>query len=300
MSASRNTSESRWAHLRSTGAKLDVSPEEAIADDGWRWLLIEHMPFHALEDKERNRVVDQLAQLENEILKHNGDERVPELPTERVPYVWSGIDTRVLTLRGEGRRLIARQARLMEQAFVQLRLDRYANAPANRGIMNLFRAWGSSRAFNVVLEESRAVFGKPFLTFYAFYIRGQQSIDKRPVPHPWDRDVIREQTRVSEERIAEIREEQGKRQRATHPETQRETQPEKRPEFNPQETGFPWKLKRSFAGEGNEETFEDYKGDGPGIYLDSGIIEADRHERSQLSARQKDESTKAKEELPKS
>ncbi|MGV3710945.1 MAG: hypothetical protein ACO1Q7_19130 [Gemmatimonas sp.] len=278
MIPSKDDAQASWAYTHSNRQRFVVSQAEAEADKAWRQLLIEHMPHHALDHKERNRIVDQLASLENEIYRslsersvradrsevHAGTEvddmisplSVLEMDRDDVDREWSGIDTRILSTDADGRRLLARQARLMEQAFVLLRLDRYANAPVNRGVMNLFRAWSSSRAFDVLLDRSRAVFSKPFLAFYRYYIRGLPRIDERPVPHPWDRDVAKAQRAAAEEPPIRL-------------------------------FAGTLKMSSSFANEA-----------GPGIYLDSGIIESERDEHAQLSASQKDEQVKAKDELP--
>jgi hypothetical protein len=79
------------------------------------------------------------------------------------------------------------QLRLMEDAYYVLRLDRHANAPDNRGWMNLFRRWGQARRLNEVLRDYEDLFTLEFFEFYVQYIACYvETIDDHPVPHPWD------------------------------------------------------------------------------------------------------------------
>jgi hypothetical protein len=72
----------------------------------------------------------------------------------------------------------------MEDAFYSLRLDRYVNAPDNRGWMNLFRRWGNAPAFQEHVLLLERTFSKQFIEFYRDYI--EKWPDDVPVPHPWD------------------------------------------------------------------------------------------------------------------
>ncbi|MEP6833863.1 MAG: hypothetical protein ABJB74_10730 [Gemmatimonas sp.] len=272
MTSPDKTDQHTWAYREHPphGPKTpkQLPDNERASDDAWRWLLVEHMPFHALDDKERNRLVDQLALLENELYQYNAGKvnDAPlslQIPLKRAAVtkssdatmnddVWLQIDTRVMATTGDGPRLVSKQARLMEQAFTVLRLDRYANAPINRGVMNLFRAWASTKAFDDLLTRSEAVFSKPFIQFYKYYLRGLRRIDEDPIPHPWDRFLPKAARKVF----------------------------------------------HLFAMPGAEKLHAEEKTRGLGIYLDSGIIEGLSDGEAQLSVSAKDETTKAKDELP--
>ncbi len=79
------------------------------------------------------------------------------------------------------------QIQFLEDMFFALDLDRYANAPDNRGWMNLFRRWGRSPTFNHQLDALRSTLTLGFLEFYDLYLRYHQCrIDEKPIPHPWD------------------------------------------------------------------------------------------------------------------
>ena len=79
------------------------------------------------------------------------------------------------------------QLRLMEDAYYILRLDRHANAPDNRGWMNLFRRWGRAARLNKVLALYHDLFTLEFFKFYVQYLACyDETIDVHPVPHPWD------------------------------------------------------------------------------------------------------------------
>jgi hypothetical protein len=80
----------------------------------------------------------------------------------------------------------------MEEVFFGLQLTRYANAPDNRGWMNLFRRWGRSPTFNRRFDRLRSTLALDFLDFYDFYLRYYPCrIDEHPIPHPWDREERR-------------------------------------------------------------------------------------------------------------
>ena len=63
------------------------------------------------------------------------------------------------------------QLRLMEQAFYVCRLDKYANAPDNRGWMNLFRNWGRSAQLNQIFVAHEQLFTREFVEFYLHTLR---------------------------------------------------------------------------------------------------------------------------------
>lgn len=75
---------------------------------------------------------------------------------------------------------------LMEDVYFAVRLDRYPNAPCNRGWMNLFREWGRLPAFArywLQLQHRHAI---TFVTFCNDHLIDRPAIDHDPVPHPWD------------------------------------------------------------------------------------------------------------------
>jgi len=148
----------------------------------------------------------------------------------------------------EVRHTVAIQAQFLEDMFYVLELDRHANAPDNRGWMNLFRRWGRSPTFNRWFNDLRSTFSLGFLNFYDLYLRNHpRRIDERPVPHPWD----------AEERRIDDRGEDP-----TQPPTGGEPAPEplgkREAEARTEMPGLP-RPHRLF----------------PGLFLDSGIKEVD-------------------------
>lgn len=83
-------------------------------------------------------------------------------------------------------RVCLKQIRLMEHVFLTFELRRYANAPDNRGWMNLFRAWGRSPAFQSEFKRVEDFLVWDFVEFYRAFIEGKGLIDASPIPHPWD------------------------------------------------------------------------------------------------------------------
>ena len=153
---------------------------EQVLDTAWHELLRQHMPFLYAEDA-RVRLVDALRSLEH-LFYENADHnlaayyeatfRGKEDKAELSSMVWhAGM----------------LQCHLMEQAFFVLQLNRYANAPSNRGWMNLFRRWGASWTFNAIFDEGRTLSSQQFVRFYDNYVRYYgKTIDEMPVRHPWD------------------------------------------------------------------------------------------------------------------
>ena len=87
------------------------------------------------------------------------------------------------------RRIAVMQIELMARAFSVLELQRFGNAPENRGWMVLFRTWGRSRRFQKVFEELKATLSPDFADFYRLYLHdlpAQASQHRNmPVHHPW-------------------------------------------------------------------------------------------------------------------
>lgn len=89
------------------------------------------------------------------------------------------------------------QVRFAEYVYTELALWQYANAPANRGWMNLFRQWGRSARFDSVLTHLAPTLREDFVHFYRWFLRDYDaSIDAEPVPHPWDSQVRRLDSRA--------------------------------------------------------------------------------------------------------
>lgn len=160
-------------------AQWDPFALEAGINEAWGDLLRRHMPCHEPTESERARLYDLLEGLEMPppLLKL----RPQEAPQMKV--------------------------RLMEQAYQILRLGRYANAPANRGWMNLFRRWAGDPDVDAAFTASRRYLPLNFVEFYEDFVwqyRGS-SIDENPVRHPWDPrdregDEVPEEARPDEER----------------------------------------------------------------------------------------------------
>jgi hypothetical protein len=155
--------------------------------DAWQQLVYEHSPFKAVDDDDFQSLLRQLSELERLFLT------TPELASysaewRTATHGASGAPSRTAQVPAEHRwmsvHVAAIQLQLMEDAFYSLRLDRYANAPDNRGWMNLFRQWSASPTFRQHVDALDATFSRQFIEFYRHYIEGLD-IDE-PVPHPWD------------------------------------------------------------------------------------------------------------------
>jgi hypothetical protein len=84
-------------------------------------------------------------------------------------------------------RIVLQQARLMENVFVVLELGRHANAPDNRGWIQLFRMWARSPKFRDQFDRVRGTLNRDFVAFYEAYLvpRPGRALDAL-IPHPWD------------------------------------------------------------------------------------------------------------------
>ena len=185
-----------WAYLKDATSGEEQEPTVfAVTQPGcsvWRALLHEHMPFHHVREEDRAVLLDKQRDLEHIFLGAH-DSRLSAYYKE----AWLGIPPVNRELQPATdvnandadlmRHVVHLQALLMAQAVEALRLDRYANAPPNRGWMNLFRRWGASWTFNYWFDELRDTFSRSFVHFYDDYVRyiGQR-IDEVPLRHPWD------------------------------------------------------------------------------------------------------------------
>lgn len=159
---------------------------EAMLDTAWRELLFEHMPFGVVSTDERERLLRLLRDVER-IFSEATDARELDYYQE----VNFGAEPKAETLSmTKLRHVVLMQAQLMEQAYFALTLSRSANAPSNRGWMNLFRRWAGSRTFNEWFDRYRELFSRQFVAFYDNYLRFyNRTIDVAPVPHPWDPQI---------------------------------------------------------------------------------------------------------------
>ena len=172
---------------------------QALVDTAWRDLLRDHLPFHEPPEEVRARLLSTIRDVDRALLESGYNGRLYYAETYRESPAQTP-----LPVSESLSHVIVSQARLMEDACEALQLYRYANAPSNRGFMNLFRRWGNSPTFNEGFDEVRDLFPRRFVRFYDDYIRyRQEGIDLDPVPHPWDEPKeMREQTPLDHEEMA--------------------------------------------------------------------------------------------------
>lgn len=152
----------------------------------WARLLIRHMPFHAATSEEYDRLARLRDELE-QLFFETDDPSVRAYYTEAYGVAEASPPPPYTTDRTPVRHIVMLQVQLMEEVYYTLRLDRYANAPDNRGWMNLFRRWGRSPTFLRHVDAVADVLTDPFWHFFSAYVREYaQTIDDCPVPHPWD------------------------------------------------------------------------------------------------------------------
>jgi hypothetical protein len=177
--------------------------------DAWQQLVYEHSPFRAVDDEEFRPLLAQLGELERLFLTNDRlhayytewEPSSAQPPSAGTPASGS---SKELTIH-----VAAIQLQLMEDAFYSLRLDRYANAPDNRGWMNLFRRWATSPTFRAHLRQLSPAFSKQFIAFYDQYIENW-AVDL-PVPHPWDVSSTRESfADATSDALKECRDRRGK------------------------------------------------------------------------------------------
>ena len=182
-----------WADSATPEPERAFRDEEAV-DNYWRALAILRTPFQSSEGQDYRDLVDVYRQLEavfiedpelrdyyEECTRGAGPRREATKPAGAAENV--DVEPHI-------RHVVMLQAQFMEDAHYVLRLDRYANAPDNRGWMNLFRAWSRSPRFRAAFRSMRRFFTRDFNEFYDAYIggdpAGMETIDRVPVPHPWD------------------------------------------------------------------------------------------------------------------
>jgi hypothetical protein len=174
-------------------------PGESGLGKAWQRLQVLHTPFRTTDPEEYRWIVEWLARLERLFLEDENleayyqecfapesDPGNPGQPLTRPAATPSPRIDHVATI----------QAQFMEEVFYTLALDRHANAPDNRGWMNLFRRWGRSTLFNARLDAIRSLLTLRFLAFYDYYLRYYPCrIDEDPIPHPWDSEDRRRDPR---------------------------------------------------------------------------------------------------------
>jgi hypothetical protein len=171
-----------------TTTAYDLIHLDKVVDTSWLRLLVLHTAFRATEQTEYQRLLSQLRDIERLFIEY------PDLePYYRESYLGDDeakVSENALIRAGH---VASLQAELMEDVFYVLQLDRYANAPDNRGWMNLLRRWGRSKTFNDRLALLSTTYSEEFLQFYDLYIHDYDStIDDAPIPHPWDIETRRE------------------------------------------------------------------------------------------------------------
>jgi hypothetical protein len=181
----------RYVDDRANWEEYESQPGPANGDLSHAWLRLQvlHTPFRSTDYREQAAFTDAVRELERIFL---GEESLEPyyrecLRPEADAPTPTGEPAPPLPRSRQIDHAATMQALLMEEVFYMLRLVQYANAPDNRGWMNLFRRWGRSPSFNRRFDELRATLDLEFLEFYDLYIRYmQRRIDDDPVPHPWD------------------------------------------------------------------------------------------------------------------
>lgn len=168
------------------GMPVNDANFDTALDNSWGELLRTHMAYQPITDDARARLLDALRQIE--LLFHA---QHPDEVSRYYEKVF--LQRNVNDLSGEEsdavRHIAVLQVHLLEQAYYTLKLGRFANAPTNRGWMNLFRRWGVSITFNTLFNELRPLVSRSVLRFYDDYVRDMTDvIDVAPVRHPWDKD----------------------------------------------------------------------------------------------------------------
>ncbi|MBI3263664.1 MAG: hypothetical protein HYZ58_11020 [Acidobacteria bacterium] len=147
--------------------------------DAWQDLLVLHTPFRASENENFQDLLRQLSAIEQLFLEHLSLQAYYLECMELSPGPTASPSDETV-------HMCAMQLQLMEDAYFSLRLDQFANAPDNRGWMNLFRRWGRSSLFQIQFLALQSTFSIQFVEFYQNYVENWDPIDDAPIPHPWD------------------------------------------------------------------------------------------------------------------
>lgn len=159
----------------------------ASDDKAMKWgdalqdLLIGHTPFQPTETEDFQELTRQFSALERLFIDHPRLQPyyaacmgMPVSAAVDSPEPWETVNAASM------------QIQLMEDAFFSMRLFHYANAPDNRGWLNLFRSWARYERFRQHFDDLSANFSGRFVAFYKDYIENWEPIDDAPVPHAWD------------------------------------------------------------------------------------------------------------------
>jgi hypothetical protein len=167
-------------------------PDEDYLDRVWLELQVLHTAFRGVDQAEYWNLVRRLhdidlifldrKELDDYYAECYRDEKAVHSMLHKEGF---GVANRTR----ETDKVAAIQAQFMEDVFYVLQLNRYGNAPDNRGWMNLLRRWGRSPTFNARFSELRTTFTHEFVAFYDLYLRNQSgTMDEIPLPHPWNRE----------------------------------------------------------------------------------------------------------------
>jgi hypothetical protein len=186
-SQSPDADERTWRYETPIPIDENEYPDEERVGTAWLQLQLVHTSYRHMDAKEYRELSIRLEAIEQLFLKRPSLESYYNqccAPEENEAI--SGPTAPVYDT-SEVRHVGAIQVQFLEDMFYVLELDRHANAPDNRGWMNLFRRWGRSPTFNHRLDALRSTLTLGFLEFYDFYLRYHPCrIDEKPIPHPWD------------------------------------------------------------------------------------------------------------------
>ncbi|MBI1872606.1 MAG: hypothetical protein HYS05_01795 [Acidobacteria bacterium] len=138
--------------------------------DAWQDLLVLHTPFRASENENFQDLLRQLSAIEQLFLEHLSLQAYYLECMELSPGPTASPSDETV-------HMCAMQLQLMEDAYFSLRLDQFANAPDNRGWMNLFRRWGRSSLFQIQFLALQSTFSIQFVEFYQNYVENWDPID---------------------------------------------------------------------------------------------------------------------------
>jgi len=173
----------------SAADKLDNnSPRDEVGiflmEDALEDLRARHLPFRRAEKSEEGDLEELRLQILTEVTASRDleDYYRDAWGVGRPKEAFGPVTTDI-------RRIAVMQVELMVRAFTVLQLQRYGNAPENRGWMVLFRAWGRSYRFQRVFDELKPTLAPDFADFYRLYLHDlpqNASLHRTmPVHHPW-------------------------------------------------------------------------------------------------------------------
>lgn len=182
----------RFEYVSSEPVPEAFLPDEDYLDRVWLELQVLHTAFRGVDQAEYWSLVKRLHDIElifldREELDGYYAECYRDEKTVHATLYKDGFGSAHRTRETD--KVAALQAQFMEDVFYVLQLNRYGNAPDNRGWMNLLRRWGRSPTFNARFTELRSTFTAEFVAFYDLYLHNQAgTMDEIALPHPWDRE----------------------------------------------------------------------------------------------------------------